>query len=342
MGIFGSAEQKAREELLKNATSDEETETATTEEVEEEEPVETEPETSEETEESDTTEETEESDEEQEVEWMPQGTETDDEGNLVWKAGESVYKGRGETLQEKVDSLLSNIKNGVTEKDRIIGENKSKLQQPKKRESENEEPQRQFPEYKQILTEMAKKHGIDPKMLTWGKEQWRDYEDREGVGEAVELRQTMKQIKQVAQREYDRVNIQSINDAILEQETKQVEKLLKDYDISPADFDYEAVVDRVYQDKQNNFTPEEMLTSGAIVGEAAKEVAKMIQKRVKQETETTLKTRQAQKGLKKPKSPITPTSRSKVSTQKEFVPPTSFKEAQQRAREYASSLMNKK
>lgn len=337
MSLFAQQEKEALKEL--EATSDEEEVTATTEDPQEEEQAEKSAEEPEATEEPETTEEAEES-EEQEVEWMPKGTKSDDEGNLVWEAGESVYKGRGENLGEKVDNLLENIQRGVTEKDRIIGESKVKLR-PKKREAE-EEPQRQFPEYKQILTDMAKKHGVDTQMLNWGKEQWRDYEDREGAVETLEARQTIKQLKQVAQREYDKVNIQSINDAILEQETKRVEALLKAHNISPTEFDYEAVIDRVYNDKQTNFTPEEMLESGAVVMEAANEVAKILQKRVRLETENTLKDKQAQKSLKKPKSTMSPASRSKVSTEERVEPPLTFKEAQERAREYAANLMNKK
>jgi hypothetical protein len=269
---------------------------------------------------------------------LPQGIEYDEHKNLVFKSGTSIYKGKGETEEEKLANLFSNISRGIEEKDRIITEAKPKLK-AKREAKEEKPPEAAFPEFKEILTKYAKESNIDPQMFNWGDEQWRDFEDKVGGVNASRMANKVDRIRESANREYQEVNIRTINDQLIQQETEQVSRMLDQYGISTDEFDYEAVLARVEADQ--NSMQGGMLKSGYIVAEAFNDISKLLEKKTRQKVESELLNKQAKLAAKKPRPTLLTTSRARVSTKPDEKKALSLKEAKEMALKDAPKLLEK-
>jgi len=195
-----------------------------------------------------------------------EGLERDEDGRFVFRVSDhTVYK--GSSLKE----LLENARKGFAEKDKTIIELKTKTAQnrvreaPKATEGTTIEP----PSYEDTLNEVVRELNIDPRMLTWTKEQWREYELENGAVFAAKEFNRVELAQQLARQRLDEKNIAYINNLTLEEETEEVRQLLKEFGVDPSEFDYEKVLDVVWND-ETAWKKNGVRKNGVIVRTAAK------------------------------------------------------------------------
>jgi hypothetical protein len=222
--------------------------------------------------------------------------EKDSDGQLVWKAGNSVYK--GSDLKE----LLANIAKGVTEKDHYIAKSrlKEKVHVPEhlrksKDEVEEARSQVELPDKEGIFQKhfdaMVKKSGIDPKMANWGDKEWRDYADEQGLRDfeitkrANRVDQVVNEAERLASLEYNEKTQLFVNNRILDEETEQAKEIVADFELTDEEvekLDFESLINRVYHDPKNR-NHMGVLKAGTLATEVARESRRLVASRTKSE-----------------------------------------------------------
>lgn len=225
--------------------------------------------------------------EEKVEEAVEDGLEKDEDGFYVLQADpedpkSTVYKAK--TLK----GLQEAIAKGLKEKDKYIRELKANKVTSK---SEERDFENVSPNQKKILTEVFADYGLDPKMLSWKEDQWRDYESEKGAAIAARMMNKIEAAQLAAQERYDAENVDYLNDTALDEETEQVRELLKDSDIDPDDFDFQDVLAKIHADKTDSkfFYKNGLRKNGVIVKEAAKAIRLLgvsrSEKKIKREVE---------------------------------------------------------
>ncbi len=190
----------------------------------------------------------------------------------------TVYKGK------TPDEVLKAAKKGLLEKDKYIRELKSKelTQSAQRRTVEPEEFEVEAPDFKEILSKTLKDMKIPEEMMTWTKEQWKDYEVTEGAVFALESRQAIKEARLVAQDKADKLNIDYLNDLILKEETEQVIEMVKESGVDFGKNDYDVVLKEIHKDMKNPlyFRKDGVRKNGVIPRLVAKKLFEMKSEKV--------------------------------------------------------------
>jgi len=224
-----------------------------------------------------------------EEEVLPEGVEKGEDGQLVITEGSTVYKGKD------LNELLSNVRKGISEKDKYISQLKSKatvkvpddMRGRKVVEGEEEsliESDLKAPDreeiFREIFDQAVKRHNLDPAKFRWTNQQWRDYADQGGLrdfevsNEIQRIRQVWGEVNSVTDAKYSEQNVSYINESILDEETERVRELLAESGVEQSDFDYREVLERVYSNPKNK-NALGVLRSGTITAEAVKEIRKI-------------------------------------------------------------------
>jgi len=236
----------------------------------------------------------------------PQGTETqtetvefdvkniskNTEGEFVWVVDpddphSSVYKGKD------MNELLSNIGKGAKEKDAFI--RKLRSEQVKAPDDYREQTQEHraealdvdFPDAGEILGDTVEQMGIPAETLTWSDQKWDEYETEHGRRATARLEEQVKIAKRVADEQYARENVHAINTLNVREETLAVQQIVADADVEWGDVDprewYLGLIKQVDSEK-SNFMPNGVRRSGRITAAAAKELRKLVSKKVEADT----------------------------------------------------------
>lgn len=219
-----------------------------------------------------------------------------EDGSLVWTLDpndpdSTVYKGK--SLRE----LMANIAKGKLEADRTIRETqlREKTYSASKKykgaganadrapdtQSEADDLEVEWPNQEKIYTDSFKKFGVDEDLNSWTKAKWKEYEDENGGLAAMELKQQFNRAKEAAQGEIASGNAAALNDIILNEETNEVIRLVSEEKIDPGKFDFDAVLRRVYSDKES-YTRQGTLRQGRITAEAARALSKLKRSSIEQ------------------------------------------------------------
>lgn len=160
----------------------------------------------------------------------------------------TVYKGK------TPDEVIKAAKKGLLEKDKYIRELKSKelLQSTKRIPEETEEFEVEAPDFKDILSKTLKEMKVPEEMLTYTREQWKEYEATEGASFALEARQQIKEARMIAQNKADLLNVDYLNDLILKEETEQVIEMVKKSGVDFGKSDYDAILKEIHKDTKNS------------------------------------------------------------------------------------------
>lgn len=140
----------------------------------------------------------------------------------------------------------------------------------------------EFPNEDKILKENLVKRGVDPKYLSYTKEEWRAVENEDGVSTILDIRDAIREAKEETRNIVSKGNAVALNGMAVQESTEVIISELVDNKISEDDFDYEAVLERVRSNPEN-FKPGGVLKNGVIVKEANKEINKILRERVKKE-----------------------------------------------------------
>ena len=235
----------------------------------------------------------------------------DSKGNFEWRVNpddenSTVYKGK------TLDELFQNAAQGIGEKDSFI----KKLQAdggkvgPSRKftgpEVEDGTGQKvDFPEYGQVLTDVANKAGVDIQMLTWSDEKWQELEQEKGTRAVLRMEDRVKQVKAQADAIFAEQNTEALNTYSLYEETEAVQNLLDEAKIPATDFDYDAILAKVHAEP-NNFLKNGIRKNGRITAAVARAIAEIVTKRAKTEGRTETEEEIATARLKKGKAPAAP------------------------------------
>lgn len=212
----------------------------------------------------------------------------DTDGNLVFVVDpgnpkSTVYKGKN------WDELFSNVRKGYSEKDNYIAELTAERLDPKsgkgktlKGDVEDDIEGIKFPERGEAIQEELKRFkplGVTEEMLSWGKQEWRDYEVENGATDTIEMKGYVKEVIQVADQHLAEGSVRVLNDKSLFDETDQVEGLLKKYKITGKDgFDYDSILNATLNDPKSYFKSG-IRRSGAIISAARDKIQDIVLER---------------------------------------------------------------
>lgn len=212
-----------------------------------------------------------------------EGVERTEDGQLELKRGTIIY--RGKTPQE----LIENMAKGLEAKETHIKnlETQRKVELPEKFAKGDTEPTSKTVEapdretiYGKHAKAVQKRSGVDPAMFTWTNTQWREYADENGMRDfEVTQRQNLvhaalQEIDERTEREYAEANVKFVNVRTVEDEDQSVRELIAEADIDVKDFDYDAVLTRVFNDPNSKYQWGG-LKPGRIVKEASKEIRRI-------------------------------------------------------------------
>jgi len=210
-----------------------------------------------------------------------EGVEQDAAGNFILKIDpddpeSSVYKGA------TMDELLANWRKGTVEKDKTIRQLKVKqATRVPPPEGQGEEIEVQFPDTNEVYRDIFRKMGVDIAMLGWTKEQWQEHEISDGAVNTFDLKQSMREAQHQADAQITRMNADAINDQMLNEETSEVEALIQETGIDPDNFDYEKVLDAIYNDPKY-WQKNGIRRTGCIVRESAREIIRLQRESLKE------------------------------------------------------------
>jgi len=206
--------------------------------------------------------------------------EKDGEGNLLFKVDDrTTYKGKD------IKELLSNVKNGVLAGNKYLRQLEiEKRVQPPKKDAEMVEPPLELPDGDKIaaeeLTAMAKRENISPEMLSWTDENWNAFQEEKNLKDwqlsriVDKVESLRKEAHERANKRYEAEAVSYTNTVLIDEETQKVRQMLAKADVKPEDFDYEAVLERVYKDPTNK-NAHGTLKAGSITSEAAEEIRRL-------------------------------------------------------------------
>jgi len=212
-----------------------------------------------------------------------EGVEKGEDGQLTYRAGDSIYKGRD------TNELLKNISKGITEKDSFIkqAKTKEKIRLPES-VRKDEEPEINLRTEAEIASEVATKvfraHGVDQTKLSWTNQQWKDHAANNGldsweIGEEREkIREATKEIRSEVRRIADDEARKFAIANVIDEEHESVVKLVAESglpdEVIEGGFDYEEILDRVLADK-SNYNRFGALKSSTITGEVNRVLRKL-------------------------------------------------------------------
>ena len=214
--------------------------------------------------------------------------ERDESGQLVLRSGDSVYKA------DTMDGLIKEVLRGVAEKDGHIAKLSAKLKVPfptnamgPRKEGELEQPRHQEIQlpveseiYERQAEAIAKEYGIDPKMLNWSDQKWAEYQDSENLRDFQfqrifhKVENAKAEIERRTGEEYTAGTAHFINYRTIVDEDQKVREMIAESDIDPEKFDYDAVLERVWQNQHNRMS-NGVLRPGSLVAEAHREIMRM-------------------------------------------------------------------
>ncbi len=221
-----------------------------------------------------------------ELEVDSQDIEVSKEGKLVWRVdpedpNSTFYTGKD------MKELMSNIRNGVKEKDATIKKIKAgdrvvaaedTIRKVMRGRTTQDAPEAPIPppDMDVITRKHCDTNKINPAILNWSNQQWKDFAREKNLEswEVTELRQNINSIRVAATEEYSVKNTEYINGSILSGETAEVIDLLEKSGADPDKFDFEKVLDAVIADA-NSFEESGLLKHGKIVKLAALEIARI-------------------------------------------------------------------
>lgn len=214
--------------------------------------------------------------------------ERDDDGNFILRAdpddpNTTIYKGKNPK------ELFQNVRKGIKDKDGYIGKLKAEKLTADSAKGKKPEVNSQAEEvnsnidYGQILTEVAAQAKIDPSLLAYSDDQWRELELEKGSIFANRLYNQVQQVAQLANKRYDEANVDFINNRTLDEENEQVVEIVAEMGLENefSEEDYKAVLDSVYSDKKN-FNRAGIRKNGVIIKEVVKKLRAIDSKKVKE------------------------------------------------------------
>jgi hypothetical protein len=214
--------------------------------------------------------------------------EIDADGNLRIQIGESIYMGKGESMNEKMNNLLRNMSKGISDKDAFIASGDF-VRPPKVKggqlvdDSALEEPARLPPRH-ELLKQIAERNGIDPAMLSWDDDKWEEYEQEHGRRKTARLEQAVNAAREEAERQYNQLSVSVVNEDIINDETEHVRARIAEAGINleKDGFNYEKVLQTVWNEPKN--FKNGVLRSGTIVSAAEREISRITTRKVREET----------------------------------------------------------
>lgn len=233
-----------------------------------------------------------------ELEISEEDIEVTKDGKFVFKVdpndpNSNFYTGKD--LKE----LLSNIRNGILEKDRTIHRSRSESKlnpaeetirkvirgpQAEESESDGDIPP---PDENAIRDRICKQHRVDPAVLEWGRNEWVNYFEKNNIPpfEQNRIIQNVDNIRKEVSDSTSTEHIGYINGTILMDEVRQVQGLLDESNLKADDFDIEGIFDRIRSDPKN-YEPGGRLKHGVLVAQASREIMRL------SKSQTTSKVRQ--------------------------------------------------
>lgn len=213
----------------------------------------------------------------------------DEEGNFVLPVDPenpegTVYKGKS------LDELLFNVKKGIIEKDGTITRMKAQGFSPKAGKDANVKGNAPLtdevvaPNDDKILNEVLKEYGVDPKVMNWTDEEWKDFERENLATQTWALKQKVERVQAVFDSRISEENVVYVNNLNLANEVTLAVDTLVENGYSPSDINLDEVIERV-KDNLRYWQKDGVRIPGAIATELTKEITKRVQKTTKTDTE---------------------------------------------------------
>lgn len=189
----------------------------------------------------------------------------------------SIYTGKDK------DEVFINLAKGKAEADKMLADYRSEP------DDDDDDSDVVVPDEQRLRLDLAGRNGVDPKFLNFTDEQWDEYERDHSAARTAGLIQKVEAIKQAAHQQVAQAQNQNelveINGSVIDEETEQVEQMLKDYGIEAASFErtYRQVIREVTEDDKSYKNG--VLKPGVITYKAAKAMREQITKSDRQRLE---------------------------------------------------------
>ncbi len=160
----------------------------------------------------------------------------------------AVYTGKD------INEVLANLAKGKSEADRKVSELYSQIDGAG---DDDDDVDIAVPDEQKLRLDLAGRNGIDPKFLSFTEEQWNEYERDHSAAGTWNLMQKTEAIKQAAHQQVaqaqDAVELVSINENVIDEETVEVNELLKEYNVDPKEFapTYTKIIGQVVENDKN-------------------------------------------------------------------------------------------
>lgn len=185
-----------------------------------------------------------------------------------------VFKGKDQV------ELLQNIRKGKVASEEYIRELKAtqtdKAIKDRIRSRKEDEPLADvvIPVFENILVDTAQRMRVDPQMFAWGKQEWKDLSEADGMMEAYDAKQRVEKARQVAEATFAQQNLDALNDINLREELSSASELLSEYNVGVDDINLDGILDTIESTK-SNFTSQGLRRHGRIVAAVTREINRL-------------------------------------------------------------------